>query len=172
VYFFVGQQPTSHRRTFSFPRHWQEKVMSSNCFHEAQNTRSSSDHRFSNYYSIWIWVFSLWKEMGFMICLVSTQNYELDFCGHLAMNHCVTFLSLWQDTEIISLKRGKVYFWLTVSEVSVHDWLAHCFGACGETVHHGGIMWQRRPIHFMVAKKQRQRARWQAPVSPSRPHTH
>jgi hypothetical protein len=42
--------------------------------------------------------------------------------------HCVIFfLSLWQLLERNNLKRKKNLFWLTVSEVTVHSWLAPLF---------------------------------------------
>jgi hypothetical protein len=51
----------------------------------------------------------------------------------------------------------KDLFWLTVSKVSVHAWLAPLLLTCGEAEYHGGRKaWQSKGAHFMVARKQRE----------------
>jgi hypothetical protein len=47
----------------------------------------------------------------------------------------------------------KDLFWLTVSEVSVHGWLALIFLGHGNREHHGERVWQSKVFYFMAARK-------------------
>jgi hypothetical protein len=80
----------------------------------------------------------LWHFL--LTTVVSDEKCAIIQIGFLlSMRHsmAVTFVLLLQNTEVLNLKRGKV--WIIVLKASVHDWLAHCFWAWGKAVSMVGV---------------------------------
>jgi hypothetical protein len=66
--------------------------------------------------------------------------------------------------------------WLTVSGVSVHDWVIHWFWALGgaEAAHHDGSAWHSKTTHGLNrTERKRNRSGSQGPIkdTPQRPET-
>lgn len=77
----------------------------------------------------------------------------------------VSFLLLWHNLPV----KRKDLFWLWISEVSIHAYLALWLWTGGETIFTGRVCAREEIAHLMAAGKQRQRkGRAEVPIFPLR----